>query len=350
MRDERAWLRFLVVFVVVFGTALVTTALAIALIDPLGVSPIRVVSDRYLPQTNRRYIIPTVVRSGRYDSYIVGSSTVHLLDPIRFSDAIGGRFASLSMAASTPHEQVATVRLLARHAAKTLVWGLDVEDWCAEKALPPYHPHVGAFPDWLFDDKRWNDWHFLLNVGVLDLARRKVGAIFSHRHDQPRADGYQRIWARDRLYDPAKARAEIYRHGIGPVSPSYTQHGSAQSGRKLPSVRLIAGALDNLPSEVRIIILFMPIHVARLGDGTRIDPVRLADCKAAVGELMAARNGWVLDAAWANIWTADDENFWDSVHFRDHAADELVGAIKAVHDGNASEWTTRLIVVSTRSP
>jgi hypothetical protein len=111
-------------------------------------------------------------------------------------------------------------------------------------------------------------------------------------------------------------------------------------------MRLLAGALDTLAPEVRIIILFMPVHVARLGDAKRIDPARLADCKAAVGDMMATRNGWVLDAAWANAWTAADENFWDSVHFRDHAADQLIDAIKAVQDGNPSEWAAKLIVVS----
>jgi hypothetical protein len=346
MGEHRAWSRFLVAFVVVFATALVTTVLAIALIDPLGVSPVRVVPDRYLPQTNRRYIIPQVVRSGRYDSYVVGSSTVHLLDPVRFSDAVGGRFANLSMSGSTPHEQIAAVRLLARYATKTLVWGLDVEDWCGEHALPPYHPHVGVFPDWLYDDRAGNDWLFLLNLGVLDLVRRKVDAIFSSRHDQPRADGYQRLWPRDYRPDPAKARAEIYRHGPGRASPRPARQGSARNGLELPSMRLLAAALEDLPPEVRTIILFMPVHVARLNDENRIDPARLADCKAAVGEMMAARDGWVLDAAWANAWTAADENFWDSVHFLDHFADQLIDAVKAVQDGKPSEWAAKLIVVS----
>jgi hypothetical protein len=111
-------------------------------------------------------------------------------------------------------------------------------------------------------------------------------------------------------------------------------------------VRLLAGVLEGLPSGIRTIIVFMPVHVARLTDEKRIDRARLADCKAAVGDMMAARDGLVLDAAWANAWAAADENFWDSVHFHDNVADQLIDAIKAVQDGKPSEWAAKLIVVS----
>jgi len=42
------------------------------------------------------------VRSGRYDSAVVGTSTVRLLDPQRLGALFGARFANLGLNAGTP--------------------------------------------------------------------------------------------------------------------------------------------------------------------------------------------------------------------------------------------------------
>ena len=156
---------------------LLAAAAAIALLDPLAISPLRVVSDEILPQTNRRYLVPVIVRGHRYDSYIVGTSSVHSLDPKRFDALMPGRFANLSLFASTPFEQAQVIRLIARvpSGVRTIIWGLDV-NWCN---LPPLPRHSGLseFPDWLYDDDRWNDLLHAFNWQLLDLARRKLQQV-----------------------------------------------------------------------------------------------------------------------------------------------------------------------------
>ena len=115
---RRMWLRFLLAWTLTFSGAMLAAAVAIALIDPLAISPLRVVSDEILPQTDRRYLVPAIVRGRRYDSYLIGTSTIHLFDPKRFDDFNIGHFANLSLFASTPYEQVRVIQLIVRKAAR----------------------------------------------------------------------------------------------------------------------------------------------------------------------------------------------------------------------------------------
>src|SRR5258708_7360255 len=106
------WKRFVGVFALTALSGLAIVAAAIALIDPLAVSPLRIVSDKILPQTNRRYLLPAIVRSSRFDSYVVGTSTVHSLNPLLVADRLGGTFANLALHGGTPYEQAQVVRLI----------------------------------------------------------------------------------------------------------------------------------------------------------------------------------------------------------------------------------------------
>ena len=64
---------------------------------------------------NQRFMYPQIVRSGRFDAAVFGTSTVRLLDPQRLGAAFGGRFANLGMNAGTPWEQMQLADLFLRH-------------------------------------------------------------------------------------------------------------------------------------------------------------------------------------------------------------------------------------------
>src|SRR3954470_65919 len=109
--DDRIWRRFAVSFA---ATALGLTAILyafIVLMDPFGVR----VSPGHAPtpimDVNQRFMYPQLVRSGRYDSAIFGTSTVRLLDPDQLNAQFGGRFINLGMNAATPWEQMQLVDL-----------------------------------------------------------------------------------------------------------------------------------------------------------------------------------------------------------------------------------------------
>ena len=86
--------------------------------NPYGNLPNTVLREHVMMDDNQRYQYPSVVRSGRYDSLIIGTSTSRLLDPRPFEAALGGRFANVAMNAGTAWEQTELTKLFLRHQPK----------------------------------------------------------------------------------------------------------------------------------------------------------------------------------------------------------------------------------------
>src|SRR5262249_23842459 len=157
------------------------------------------------PQTKRRYQLPALVRSGRFDSYIVGSSTVHTLDPLQVSAGLGGSFANLALHGGEPHEQAQLVRLIGwQPSVRSILVGLDPK-WCQTARLEQYNPRA-EFPEWLHDDNRWNDILFSFNFGMLDLASLKLQQILWPSGITIRHDGFQNALPPDETFDVSKAQ------------------------------------------------------------------------------------------------------------------------------------------------
>jgi hypothetical protein len=95
------------------GLGLALLAFIIAM-DTYGLLPSARNSPRPLMDLNQRFMYPQVVRSGRFDAAIFGTSTVRLLDPEQLDKATGFRFANLAMNAATPWEQTQIASLFAK--------------------------------------------------------------------------------------------------------------------------------------------------------------------------------------------------------------------------------------------
>jgi len=80
----------------------------ILLVDPYGVVPFSLPFERPI-MSNQRQVYPQILRTGRYDSIIVGTSTSRLLDPAALSRTLGGHFASLAMPSMTAWEQAQVI-------------------------------------------------------------------------------------------------------------------------------------------------------------------------------------------------------------------------------------------------
>lgn len=342
------WPKFLKHFVLTALTGLLASAAAVALIDPLAISPLRILSDEVLPQTNRRYLVPAIVRSHRYDSYVVGTSTIHSLDPKRLEAVLAGRFANLSLFASTPYEQTRVVQLITREGppAHTIVWGLDLT-WC--NASPPSHTSgLSEFPDWLYDEDGWNDFANALNWGTLDLARRKLEQLLRPKGERLRADGYANMLPPDDTYDLGKAQGKLYgaaprRKLVAIAAPR--QGASSQAGAQLPGVLILQGALAQIAHSVQLIFVLMPVHAILLPAPGSHEVKLKDDCKAAIAALAERHGAWLLDAMWHSTWTVDDRNFWDSWHFREHLAQALVAGIDAAVNRDRSEPESALRIL-----
>lgn len=332
------WRRFIALFTVTALAALLAAAATIALVDPLAISPVRVVSDEILPQTNRRYLVPAIVRGHWHDSYIVGTSSIHSLDPKRFEAALAGRFANLSLFASTPYEQTQVIALIARERpqVRTIVWGLDV-NWC-NPWPPPRYSALSEFPGWLYDDDGWNDLSHAFNWSTLDLARRKLQQAVRPQAGRLRADGFLNMMPPDASYDLARSQKEIWgksppRRLAAIAGPSVEP--SAEAGARLPGVAILQDAVGVLPQSTRLIFVLMPAHASLLPSPGSADEKRIEDCKAAIGAIAQRRGDWLIDAMWHSVWTVEDSNFWEPQHFRDHLAEALIAGIGSAVNGGS---------------
>jgi hypothetical protein len=347
------WPRFLLTFGLVLAGALFAAAAAIALIDPLAISPVRIVSDEILPQTNRRYLVPAIVRGRRYDSYLIGTSTIHLFDPRRFDEFGIGRFANLSLFASTPYEQLQVVRLIVRKQpdAKNIIWGIDLS-WCS--ALPPSrHSELSEFPDWLYDDDPMGHLAHGFNWSAIDLARRKVEQVLRPKDRRLRSDGFLRIMPADSAYDLRRSQRTIWGEAAPPkLMPiaAPTVDGSADAGERVPSISILHEAADALPRSARAVFVLLPFHATLLPEPKSSDEKTLEDCKAAIAKLAQGSGGWVIDAMWRSAWTVDDSNFWDAYHFRDRVAEMLIASIGAALKGERVEPESTIRVLAKGRP
>jgi hypothetical protein len=329
---QTGWRQFVQVFAASTSAALLLVAALIALIDPLAISPFRVVSNEILPQTNRRFIAPAIVRSGRFDGFIVGSSTVHSLDPKRVERVFPGRFANLSLYASTPHEQSQLVRLIVRERpdTRTIVWGLDT-NWCNAGPIPRYSSEV--FPEWLYRPLSWSYLTNTFNWASLELVFRKLRQLLQDKNMRLRPDGYVRALPPEGSYDLAKAQRAIYHTGQSPplLEPELPAipAGSPEAGAGLPGVVLLGDVLSKIRDGVTLVLVLMPRHAFALPVPGTPDAVRVRDCKAAIAALAQRRGHWVIDGMWRSPWTVDDNNYWDRSHFRDHLAEALIDGIDA---------------------
>ncbi len=173
--DASAWRGMARTAAVTLAGGLALVCGVIFLVDPYDVVPFSPRAERPMMDLNQRWLYPGVARSGRFDSYVIGTSTIRLLDPERLDRAFGGRFANLAMNSATAWEQDQLARVILRAGGppRTLVIGIDTV-WCARDADTQRITFRG-FPEWMYDDNRWNDLLHLLNGKTLEIAGRLLG-------------------------------------------------------------------------------------------------------------------------------------------------------------------------------
>ena len=100
-----------------------------------------------------------------------------------------------------------------------------------------------------------------------------------------------------------------------------------------------------LPRHSMIVLAFMPVHVAaQAWPGTRNAAVE-AECKARIAAIGRKLGANVVDWRIASPVTANDENYWDGLHYRlpiaQRIARELVDAV--IQSRPASDGSYRIL-------
>jgi hypothetical protein len=339
-RAEAVWTRWTAWFLgAALATLLVLWGFAAAL-DPFGLRVSAGQSPRPLMDINQRFMYPQLVRSGGFDSAVLGTSTMRLLDPAILSRGIGGRFANLAMNAATPWEQVQMAALFAGQvrAPKTVLWGID-GTWCEADATDEAKRLTPRpFPPWLYDGIRWRDWAELMNLTTLEIAGRLLAHRLGLMPERIRGDGYEVFTPPEELYDAARARWHLYGGAApgpdpGPLVPAEPVPAATRAQWRFPALDWLDGALAKFPAGTRLLLVMPPAHHVTQPRAGSVADQREAACKDAVAALAARRGAALIDYARPSPITLHDDNYWDPLHFRLPIARRLEAEITAVAKG-----------------
>lgn len=322
------WRRFLWPFAGAFAAGLAIPLALVLLADPYGVSPVRLISSEHVVPTQRRYIVADIIRSGRYDSFIVGTSTVNSIDPAWLEAAFGGRFANVAVHGATPYEQTRVLDLVLRQrpAPRMVILGLD-DIWCSRTQPARYHPQA-QFPEWLFDDARAPHLTHLLNWRAVELARRKLEIAWNASKPRVAANGFFDDLPPDTTWSLEKAMPRLT---VDVARERASIASSSDTATSFPAVLLLEEALSRSAGNTHLLGVLMPSYQPQ---GAR--PVAPDACKTIIANMFRKRGGTTLDFMRPSAWTTNANNFWDRQHFRLAVAEALPGRMREGLDGRQS--------------
>jgi hypothetical protein len=299
-------------FLGTFVGSLAAVYFFILVIDPYGVVPFSPLLHRLVRNTQPQ-TFPQILRSGSYNSVVVGTSTSRLLDPAALDRVFGGHFANLAMPSATALNQIRVIDLFRRtvDAPKAVLVGLDHE-WCDRNGASVAREK--EFPVWAFDDNRWNDFLYLLNNPTLETAYLTLGRLLGRVPEQVvRDDGFDIFVPPDSGYDLARARGHLYR-------PQQPQNQPLEdSGRRAlmaEALQWLDDSLAALPAATRIILVFPPPHAHSLPAPGSPRDAREAECKSKAAAIARRYGALLVDWRIPSPLTMEDSHFWDPVHYR----------------------------------
>ena len=281
-------------------------------LDPYQNVPFSPALERAPISTNQRFAYPALARNPRFDSAIVGTSTVRLLDPARLGELVGASFVNLAMNSAMAYEQKKIYELFVRHHphASYLVLGVD-ETWCNRARSADLYT-FRSFPEWMYDDRVWNDLVYLFNDKALENAVRMLELLVGAREAKYRADGYRDFTRDFGAYDRTEVAKRLYEGGRNELEHVTLEARREHPDWTFPLLETLERLLRETPETTRIVLLFPPLHanyVARQARNT-------GECKGRIAALVQNfANVAALDFLRISALTREDSNYWDPVHF-----------------------------------
>lgn len=329
------WRRFVFVFLGIFAGGFFALCAFIALVDPYDVVPFSLPMDRKIVSISQRYMYPQIVRSKRFDSLVIGTSTSRLIDPEILNKEFGARFANLAMDSMTAWEQAEVASFFMRKVGspKALIVGIDTV-WCNQEADKTRITPRG-FPEWLYDDNPANDFLYLFNFGTLQIAARMAGNKLGLYRERIRYDGFGVFVPPDDKYDLEKARSHIWsgaRKRQPPATPVVLT-GDERNALRFPALDWLNTTLEKFPASTEKLLVFMPVHIAaQPAPGSRAAAIE-DECKSRISEIGRRHGARVADWRIASSLTTTDSNYWDPLHYRLPIAQDIArkigGSIRA---------------------
>ena len=329
----RPWERFCLTLAAAAAGSAAAIFLFVLAVDPYGlrVGPGRPPAP--IMDLNQRFMYPQIVRSGRYDSAVVGTSTVRLLDPQRLGTLFGARFANLGLNAGTPWEQIQLARLLLGHVRqpKVLIFGLDLP-WCSPSADRD-RLTFRTFPAWLYEERPLRYAYKLLSLKSLEIAGRVALNRLWLMPDRIKADGYEMFVPPDAQYDLARARSHTALQGVPPPPSGKGPLSDAdRAALRMPALDRLQDVLGTVP-QTRKILIFPPVHVSVQPTPASPAADEEAECKRRIVEIARRTGSTLIDFRLRSAVTMEDANYWDPLHYRVAIADRLATTLRDAAGG-----------------
>lgn len=341
------WPSFLKIVLIGFAAVMAVLFAFVAVMNPYGNLPLRLMGSHAMLDINQRFQFPSVVRSGRYDSVVVGTSTARLLDPLALEAAFGGRFANLSLNDGRAWEQYKLAKLFLETAEhpRLLLIGLD-RVWCWQNAGTHRTTRRG-FPDWMYDGNPANDWLYLLNGKAVEISARLVAYRLGHETARYPANGYQVFTPSEAEYDAAKARIGIWGEGATGVTrqdPPYAPTDADRAAWTFPAIKWLDELLMLATGETSMVLVFMPVHIAMQPHPGSRAAAEEALCKTRIADVARRHGAFLIDFRIPSPITTADANYWDGLHYRLPIVDRIVAGLeRAVAEGGddpGGDWRT----------
>jgi hypothetical protein len=319
------WQRFLRAFSIVYVATLGSAILLLLLVDPLSVSPVALVMPKHgYALKDRRFLAPQVIRSGQFDSYLVGSSTIHSVDPAWAEAAFGGRFANIAIHGVTPYELTRVLGLVGSSVPglRRLNLGLDADQWCDPlRSAQRYHVKA-VFPERLYDTGALPHLPSLLNGKMVAMALRQLMVDLGLKRAPVPPNGYRNELdeARWKPFKPGKSSCHLDCDSATPQVPE------SRPGNSV-ALDFLEQALAAQPEQAEIIVVLMPPYVSTLPTAAA-ELARIDQCKQRIAAVVSHHAGFTVDFDIASPWTKEANNYWDGRHFRIGIAKALMPRVK----------------------
>jgi len=304
----------------------------ILVLDPYMDVPFSPALPRAPVSTNQRFAYPALARLPDYDSVLVGTSTMRLFDPRQLDAKLGTRAINLAMNSATPYEQARILEVFLRHhpQPRLVVLGND-GSWCNRDPAPANYT-FRAFPEWMYDDHRWNDLLYLFNDKALEDAVRMLELLRGKREAKYRLDGYRDFTRDFGRYDPSAVHKRLYAARRARDAGADTEPSLTRPDWQYPWLPRLHALLKSVPAGTPIVLLYPPVHHHYLENMA----ANIAECKGRSAALLAdLPNLRTLDYLKVTDLTRRDENFWDAVHTTAEVARLLETDLAAVMAGAA---------------
>ncbi len=342
--NDKAARIFVKYFMAMALILLAVVFLFVAIVDPTDSLPLSPPFDRYPAATNQRFSYTAIARSKQFDSLILGTSTTRMLEPAKLNNGLGVKLANLSMNSATWWEQQQIFKLFLRNhnQPKLIIWGIDTI-WCTPgNTGPRLTPR--KFPDWLYDENKWNNYLHILNFKTIERAGKQVGILLGLREPIYGKDGYKSLNKKGTPYNIDKARVKIYGRTT-PIPPAKILAKPAiDTATRLkwsfPNLKTLKKSISLVNEKTRVVLMLVPYHQNALGAANGATMLKYNECKKRILEISSKlKNVDFIDFMYRSAFTSKDENYWDPLHFNEQGAKQIENAlIKYIAEGKpASE-------------